>query len=89
MAEGLWDLLARIVEQRSTIHVDEDGEIVRIDELDELLAAKHVKRFINVWGNRRRKSLQPDPDQLRLDGEGEEPGATYPGEMRVSEVPVS
>lgn len=51
---SLWDLLAELVKQRQNIMVDNDGVIERLGELDELAAAKHVKRIIVQWGNRKR-----------------------------------
>src|SRR5262252_4934593 len=54
-AESLWGLLGHLVDQRDQIVVDEDGELARLSELDEVVAAKHVKRFINVWAKRERR----------------------------------
>lgn len=75
MAEqrSLWDLLADIVQQRDQLLVDEEGEVMRLGEMDELLAAKHIKRLVTQWGNRRRGSSAPAPlpGQIEMPGVGE------------------
>lgn len=86
---SLWDLLAQLVEERQNIMVDQDGVIERLGELDELEAAKHVKRLIVQWGNRRRGGRHAPPlegqTSLPITGDGEpaapdsERGADPPG----------
>lgn len=72
---SLWDLLADIVEQRNNLLVDDDGEVMRLGEMDELLAARHIKRLVTQWGNRKRGRGAPSP----LPGQTTLPLAIRPG----------
>lgn len=96
---SLWDLLDDIVQQRDKIMVDEEGEIIRLGELDELSAARHIKRLVTQWGNRRRGRGAPSPlpgqtelemgapEVVDLEVIGREPTAA-PGDERTPEQPI-
>ena len=90
--ESLWSLLGTLVDERDQIRVDEEGEIVILGELDEQIAAKHVKRLVAQWGNRRRgkRGQAPLPGQMEMPeggSAGDEPGAGSEGGESGGDAP--